>query len=163
MDYIETRGKNKEIEKDRRQNKRFVFMIPQTLNSKPVGKLHLINLSINGAELLLPENSNPSIGQTIEGHIPLPAGIKGIDFKGRIIWISNRNRKRCGIAFEEMPESEQMVIQAYLDYLERDKIIYNFKKVVNNYLTCIRTLVELYTKKQFNKEIIERQQVKYLH
>jgi len=163
MDYIETRGKNKEIEKDRRQNKRFVFMIPQTLHSKPVGKLHLINLSVNGAEFLLPEDSNPSVGQTIEGHIPLPAGIKGIDFKGQIIWISNKNRKRCGIVFEEMPETEQMVIQAYLDYLERDKIIYNFKKVVNNYLTCIRTLVELYTKKQLNREIIERQQVKYLH
>ncbi len=163
MNYIEIKEKNKELQGERRQSKRFSFIVPPALKTKSVGTPRLINLSINGAELLLPEDSNTKVGEKIEGYIPLPAGIKGIDFKGRVIWYSSNGGKRCGIAFEDMPESEQMVVQAYLDYLERDKIIYNFKKVVNNYLTCIRTLVELYTKKQLNKELLEKRQVKYLH
>ncbi len=149
---------------DRRQGQRFVFTVPPALHTDQVEDLRLINLSPTGAEFLLPEGQVPRVGDEITGYLPLPAGIEGVNFSARVIWVSSQETRRCGVSFCKMPETEQMVIQAYIDYLERDKVIYDFKKVVNNYISCVKTLVELYNaKSNASKEMLERRQVKYLH
>lgn len=149
---------------ERRQGRRFVFIVPVSAESEELVDLRLINLSAEGAELLLPENFRVATGQTLSCHLPLPEGILGVDLTIQVVWLSESSPRRCGVVFVGLPSSERQVVEAYLDYLERDKTIFKFRKTMNVYLSQLDTLIRrLQDPQAMREEVAQRQKERYLH
>jgi Tfp pilus assembly protein PilZ len=108
-------------ERDRRWEKRFFFRSP-----KQEDRYLIFNLSKKGASYVSAEAVE--LGQQISFDITLPQGLADLKLAGKVRWVKKVGQDKealylTGIQFEEQDETTIRILEAYLQYLQRDRMI----------------------------------------
>jgi Tfp pilus assembly protein PilZ len=108
-------------ERDRRWEKRFFFRSP-----KQEDKYLIFNISKKGASYASAEAVE--LGQKISFDITLPQGLADLKLAGKVRWVKKVGQGKealylIGIQFEEQDETTIRILEAYLQFLHRDRTI----------------------------------------
>jgi Tfp pilus assembly protein PilZ len=108
-------------ERQRRQGDRFFFHSP-----KQEGRHLIFNLSRRGA--LFAGMESVRIGQSISLEVTLPLGMANLKLAGRARWVRRVGEDENGLClvgmqFEEQDETTARILEAYLQFLQRERTI----------------------------------------
>jgi hypothetical protein len=128
-------------ERHRRWDERFFFRSP-----KQEDKHLIFNLSPKGA--LCAGGEPAEAGQPISLDITLPHRLAELKIAGKVRWVKKVGQGEAvlyltGIQFEEQDEATAGILKAYLQFLERDRIIQKSKFVAIENLEKLNRLVTL--------------------
>jgi hypothetical protein len=128
-------------ERHRRWEERFFFRSP-----KQEDKHLIFNLSPKGA---LCAGAEPAeVGQPVSFDMTLPNRLAELKLTGRVRWVKKVGQGEevlylTGIQFEEQDETTAGILKAYLQFLERDRIIQKSRFVAIEHLEKLNRLVTL--------------------
>jgi hypothetical protein len=128
-------------ERHRRWDERFFFRSP-----KQEGKHLIFDLSPKGA---LCAGAEPvELGQPISLDITLPNRLAELKLSGKVRWVKKVGQGEevvylTGIQFEERDEATVGILKAYLQFLQRDRIIQKSRFVAIENLEKLNRLVTL--------------------
>ncbi|MBA2847705.1 PilZ domain-containing protein [Thermosulfuriphilus ammonigenes] len=146
---------------ERRAAERVALESPINLQKHSFPELMLTEISTTGARLICPQGQHP--GKNISFYLPFPKEIKGLILSGTVIWEEEREGYYyLGVRFDLQDEVDKMILEAYVDYLKRDKAIQEAKKVINAYIDTFLMIFDLGLE-VLKKELAKRQEVRYLH
>jgi len=130
-----------EKERHRRWDERFFFQSPKQ------GERYLIfNLSQKGALCAAAEPAE--VGQAVSLGMTLPNGLAELKLTGTVRWIKKVGQGDkalyvTGIQFEEQDEATTGILKAYLQFLQRDRMIQKSKSAAIENLEKLNRLLTL--------------------
>ncbi|WP_456433665.1 PilZ domain-containing protein [Thermosulfuriphilus sp.] len=149
------------VHTERRTSERITLDVPIQLERHRFPELMLTDISTTGARLICPKGE--PLGEKISFYLPFPQKIKGLVLSGRVIWENEiQGHRYLGIHFESPDEVDRQILEAYIDYLKRDKVIKEAKKVINAYIDTFMMIFDLGLE-VLKKELAKREKVRYLH
>lgn len=114
---------------ERRYSERVLFTAPQKLDTEGGENLYLVGLSHNGAEIAC--TGEPNWNGSVRFCLSLPPGTHTISLAGKIVW-KKEGRKWCaGLKFVSLSEEDKQILEAYVDYLKRDKELQEIRKTLH--------------------------------
>ena len=114
---------------ERRHSERVLLSTPQKLGTKGGEDLYLVSLSHNGAEIACIRE--PNWNECVHFCLSLPQGIHTISLSGEIVWEKKKNKWHAGLKFVSLSEEDKQVLEAYVDYLKRDKKLRELHQTLN--------------------------------
>jgi Tfp pilus assembly protein PilZ len=128
-------------EKRSRYDNRFIFHSP-----KQEDKYIIFNISKRGA--LFAGTEPVEIGQKISLDVTLPKGLANLKLPGRVRWVNKVGEGEnalylTGLQFEEQDETTSGILEAYLQFLHRDRVIRKSRSMAITNLEKLNRLLTL--------------------
>lgn len=121
---------------ERRYSERVLLTTPQKLNTEAGEELYLVGLSHNGAEIAC--IGKPYWNGSVQFCLALPQELHTISLSGEIVWEKEKNQWHAGLKFVSLSEVDKQILEAYIDYLQRDQQLHEIRKALNMNLEQLR-------------------------
>ncbi len=151
---------------ERRYSDRVLLTTPQKLNTEGEENLYLVGLSHNGAEITC--MGKPTWNGSVDFCLSLPQKLHTISVSGKIVWKKKKDQWHAGLKFVSLSEVDKQILEAYVDYLKRDKELQEIRKTLNINLEQLngkldRLLVFLSFMTGAGRETVTEPKPRYLH
>jgi hypothetical protein len=151
---------------ERRYSERILLSAPQELYTEGEENLYLVGLSHNGAEIACMEK--PNWNGSVHFCLSLPQEIHTISVSGKIVWKKKKNKWHAGLKFVSLSEADKQILEAYVDYLKRDKQLQEIRKSLHMNLEQLQEKLDrLFVLIDFmtvgGKETVNEPRPRYLH
>lgn len=151
---------------ERRYSERVLLSTPQKLDTEGEENLYLVGLSHNGAAIAC--MGKPNWNGSVRFCLSLPPGIHTISLSGEIVWQKKKKKWYAGVKFVSLSEVDKQILEAYVDYLKRDKELQEIRKTLHMNLEQLKekldrllTLIAFMT--GADKETVTEPRPRYLH
>ncbi|MBW2644733.1 MAG: PilZ domain-containing protein [Deltaproteobacteria bacterium] len=151
---------------ERRYSERILLSAPQELYAEGEENLYLVGLSHNGAEIAC--MGKPTWNGSVDFCLSLPQKLYTISVSGKIVWKKKKNKWHAGLKFVSLSEVDKQILEAYVDYLQRDKQLQQIRKSLYMNLEQLkekldRLLAIIAFMTEAGKETVIEPRPRYLH